>query len=625
MKKWIPILITLLFLGWFGGKLVLPKAKTWPTNEVGRLPLVINGRHQPFDTFARNALMQIRDKQEANVEPWKGATEKPQMLSAMEWALELMVKPEIGDTRPVFRIDNPDVKGLFGLPLEPDATKQTDGKHFSWAQLQPRWSKFKEEVANAQKVEDAKRNAYQRGLAQLWKAASSYRQVRMALGPATGGDLDAGMKEYREKISAGRTAFQAQMEGKPFDDVVLDWLNEQLNAPLIVPAHHPELGDKNEWLRPLQEAMDTERGGKPHFALTSYAKLAATYRAGDQEGFKSAANDYLQQLSYAVEFEKDLKKSAREQRFNFASPFYYTMYFCVTAFLLGLFYWFSPTRFEWSRRAAVWLILAALLIHTSGLVFRMLQEGRPPVTNLYSSAIFIGWAATILGLLLEWLFPYSIGVVVASAMQFLSLLIAHHLSRDGDTMVMLQAVLDTNFWLATHVVVVTLGYAATYVAGFLAILYVVIRLLTRSLTPEMGKTMAKMVYAILCFAALFSFIGTVLGGIWADQSWGRFWGWDVKENGALIIVLWNALILHARWGGLVKERGLMCLALIGNIVTSWSWFGVNMLGIGLHSYGFMGAAFYALVAFMGSQALLVGLALMLPAAKPASAPQPVAA
>jgi hypothetical protein len=105
-------------------------------------------------------------------------------------------------------------------------------------------------------------------------------------------------------------------------------------------------------------------------------------------------------------------------------------------------------------------------------------------------------------------------------------------------------------------------------------------------------------------------VGTVLGGIWADQSWGRFWGWDPKENGALIIVLWNALILHLRWGGMVRERGLATCAIIGNIVTSWSWFGVNMLGIGLHSYGFMDAAFYWLLAFVASQLVLIALGSM---------------
>jgi hypothetical protein len=96
--------------------------------------------------------------------------------------------------------------------------------------------------------------------------------------------------------------------------------------------------------------------------------------------------------------------------------------------------------------------------------------------------------------------------------------------------------------------------------------------------------------------------------MWADQSWGRFWGWDPKENGALLIVIWNAIILHARWGGYVQARGLAVLAIFGNIVTAWSWFGVNMLGVGLHSYGFMDAAFWWLVGFAASQIALIMIA-----------------
>ena len=125
-----------------------------------------------------------------------------------------------------------------------------------------------------------------------------------------------------------------------------------------------------------------------------------------------------------------------------------------------------------------------------------------------------------------------------------------------------------------------------------------------------GLMITRMVYGIVCFATLFSLVGTVLGGIWADQSWGRFWGWDPKENGALIIVIWNAIILHARWGGLVRQRGLMALAIFGNIVTSWSWFGVNMLGVGLHSYGFMDAAFYALLGFDLLMLALIGIGMI---------------
>jgi len=116
---------------------------------------------------------------------------------------------------------------------------------------------------------------------------------------------------------------------------------------------------------------------------------------------------------------------------------------------------------------------------------------------------------------------------------------------------------------------------------------------------------------------LASFVGHVpilflapLGGLWADDSWGRFWGWDPKENGALIIVLYNALVLHARWGGMVRQRGFMVLAIGGNIVTAWSWFGTNMLGVGLHSYGFMDAAFYWLTGFVISQVIIIALALI---------------
>jgi cytochrome c biogenesis factor len=115
---------------------------------------------------------------------------------------------------------------------------------------------------------------------------------------------------------------------------------------------------------------------------------------------------------------------------------------------------------------------------------------------------------------------------------------------------------------------------------------------------DQQKRLVTMVYGILCFSILFSFTGTILGGIWADQSWGRFWGWDPKENGALMIVLWVAAILHARWAGMIHDRGLIVMAILGNIVTSFSWFGVNMLGVGLHSYGFMEQMFVGLVAFV---------------------------
>jgi len=220
---------------------------------------------------------------------------------------------------------------------------------------------------------------------------------------------------------------------------------------------------------------------------------------------------------------------------------------------------------------------------------------------------------------LERIFRDGLGVVVSTFIGFVTLVIAHNLSLDGDTLKVLVAVLDTNIWLATHVVIITLGYASMFLAGILAAVYILRGVFSRNLSPANGKNLTRAVYGIYCFATLFSFVGTVLGGIWADQSWGRFWGWDPKENGALLIVIWCAVVLHARWGGIVRERGMMALAIFGNIVTSFSWFGVNMLGVGLHSYGFMDEAFKWLMIFIASQVVLIGLAL-LPAKMWKSAP-----
>jgi ABC-type transport system involved in cytochrome c biogenesis permease subunit len=275
----------------------------------------------------------------------------------------------------------------------------------------------------------------------------------------------------------------------------------------------------------------------------------------------------------------------------------------VIAFLLAVFSWLKWPDALGS--AAFRLVGLAWVLATVGIATRMWLEGRPPVTNLYSSALFIGWGAVALCLVLEVTYRNAIGSVAAGLIGFGTLLIAHHLALGGDTLEMMRAVLDSNFWLATHVVTVTVGYSATFLAGFLALIYVIRGVLTRSLDAATADSLARMVYGVVCFATVLSFVGTVLGGIWADQSWGRFWGWDPKENGALIIVLWNALILHARWGGMVKQRGLMALAIFGNIVTAWSWFGVNMLGVGLHSYGFIDAAFWWLLGFVISQVCFI--------------------
>jgi ABC-type transport system involved in cytochrome c biogenesis permease subunit len=336
----------------------------------------------------------------------------------------------------------------------------------------------------------------------------------------------------------------------------------------------------------------------------AYAGFAHAWRTEKPEQFNKLLSLFRADLE--KRFAPQLKKCDVEARFNAAQPFYSSMTLYALAFFLAVFSWLTWP--DVLGRSAFWIIGIAWILATAGIATRMWLEGRPPVTNLYSSALFIGWGSVALCLVLEYFYRNAIGSVAAGVIGFTTLLIAHHLSLSGDTLEMMRAVLDSNFWLATHVVVVSAGYAATFLAGFLALIYVFRGLFTRTLDKATADSLARMVYGIVCFATLFSFVGTILGGIWADQSWGRFWGWDPKENGALIIVMWNAIVLHARWGGMIRQRGLMALAIGGNIATAWSWFGTNMLGVGLHSYGFTDAAFVALIGFAVSQVAMIALA-----------------
>ena len=605
MKKWLPLIITLLVAGWYAGKLRVPADKDWAFNDFGRIPVVVDGRHMPMDTLARTVLTLLRERQSANYEPWKDGLEKPRLASAIEWALEAMVSPAIADTRPVIRIDNPDLKGLFDLPQQADKAKQTDGKHFSWEQLQPKWPEFISEVRRASAKDGDKQTPYEQALVRLAGGAQAYRKMKLTFGPAESGDLAAGLTKYQQRIAAWRDAFKASLQGQEFDQEAYGWGEEQrASAALIAPRKGAEKAGDSKWASPFDEALALERGESAP-TLGGYAAIAKAFRSGDREGFAAAVRSHLDSIKAKEGFAADLNKASREQLLSFAAPFYWGMWIAVIAGLMAIISWFSTAKLEWLRRTAVQLMLLVLVMHTAGLIARYLIEGRPPVTTLYTSAIFIGWAAAIFGLLFEKIYPYAIGVVVAAALEFGALFIAHNLHiNDGTTFKVLQPVLDTNFWLATHVVMVTLGYAATFVAGFIAIIYI-IRAATGNLASDLAKSLTRMTYAIVCFATLFSFVGTVLGGLWADQSWGRFWGWDVKENGALMIVIWNAILLHARWGGIVRERGLMCLAIFGNVVTAWSWFGVNNLGIGLHSYGFTTGVMIALGAFVALQLALI--------------------
>jgi cytochrome c-type biogenesis protein CcsB len=650
--KFLLKLIPWFFVALFGCEIVavlLPrKDGEYHVREFGRLPVLLNGRIQPFDSVARNTLLQIRSTGDVPLEEvpsWK-FWHHPKKLKSSEWLLEVMTRPETADTRPIFLIHHADLLGELKLQ---DKGINKEGLHYyTYHDLKPLVSEIDEQARKAGEVKPEDQTTFQKQVTKLANALSLYQRLKVTLQPEGVDDFAQELADFQKNIGPAQVAAQASESGKPFDKDALQriagpvqdfQLMARFGYPLIIPPLTTREA-RDHWQTMGASLLESGRTGDFPPAVTHFAAMAAAYRQHQPEAFNRAVAAYRQWLTPG--FPRELRKGRAEFYFNDVKPFLHAMIIYLCAFVLAwgalLTFSLAPNLSESLRRSAFYLVILAGLVHTFGLVFRMALEGRPPVTNLYSSAIFIGWGTMVLGLVLERIYRVGIGSVVASFAGFVTLMIAHNLALGGDTMEMLRAVLDTNFWLATHVVVVTLGYASTFAAGLLAILYIFLGVFTpllservvrhapspphaaqsstapsphHSATPlDLGHALSTMVYGIVCFATLFSFVGTVLGGIWADQSWGRFWGWDPKENGALLIVIWNAIILHARWGDLLRDRGIMNLAVFGNIVTSFSWFGVNMLGIGLHSYGFMDAAFKWLMLFIGSQILIILLGLL---------------
>ena len=615
-----------LFLALFTTEIVvvmMPKKDgALHVREFGRLPVLLNGRIQPLDSVARNALLQIRSTGDVPLElvpSWK-FWHHPKKLRSTEWLLEVFFKPTVANTRPIFLIHHPDL--ISELKLGDKGIEKSGLRYYTFAELKPVLDEITAQARKAGAVEDAQRTTYQKQLLKLANAAMLYQRLQNSIQPTDAADFAGMVAEFQAALPAIRTAATGEKPDAATRQRI-SALAQKFNVvanvayPLSVPPLQPEK-DRDGWVNLGVSLLDSIQTGELHPAAGFYAQMATAYAQDDAAKFNQAIASYQQWL--APKFDKEVSKGRSEFYYNDIKAFLHATIIYIVAFLLAggalLAYGTAPALSESLRRSAFYLIALAFAVHTFGLVYRMVLEGRPPVTNLYSSAIFIGWGACVLGLVLERVYKIGLGSAVAGLAGFVTLLIAHNLALGGDTMEMMRAVLDTNFWLATHVVVVTLGYASTFVAGALAMAYIVLGVFTPLLAAKvgqveagtnLGKALAKMVYAIVCFATLFSFVGTVLGGIWADQSWCRFWGWDPKENGALLIVIWNALILHARWGGLIRDRGLMNLAIFGNMVTAFSWFGVNMLGIGLHSYGFMDAAFKWVMLFNGTQLALIAL------------------
>ena len=252
--------------------------------------------------------------------------------------------------------------------------------------------------------------------------------------------------------------------------------------------------------------------------------------------------------------------------------------------------------------------MAALLV---GFSMRVIISGRPPVTNMYESVIYVGSGVAIFGFVFEAMYRNRYVLTAAAAVATISLILADNCPVILDPGVRpLEPVLRSNFWLVTHVMTITLSYAAFALA--LGIANVTLGyFLLRSDKADAIRALSQLTYRAIQVGVLLLAAGIILGAAWADYAWGRFWGWDPKEVWALVALLGYLGVLHARLGGAVGHRGLAAMSIVCFSLVVMAWYGVNfVLGAGLHSYGFGdgGQGFVFLAVFF--QWLYAGIAVL---------------
>ncbi len=340
--------------------------------------------------------------------------------------------------------------GLFGW-------QQSDRKYFSAAELKPFLKKIEEQGEQADKLQSVERSAYQNAILNLRNALILYQRLKNSVQPEGATDFSGELQLFESARFRRRPEAAGHREkGEKFDQTELDRVTALVQR-------YDQLAESAylRWSRPRAQSGDWRSVGQ---ALTQsitereiirwsncMPRWAMPIGLGIEMLFEQQVDLLLK--SDRARASQGTERARYEFLFNQVDPFTHSMVLYLAAFLLACFSWLG-----WSQplnRGAFYLLLLALAVHSFGLVSRMYLQERPPVTNLYSSAIFIGWGAVIVALILERIFRDGIGAACAGAIGFITLIIAHHLTGSGDTLEMLQAVLDTNIWLATHVVAIT--------------------------------------------------------------------------------------------------------------------------------------------------------------------------
>jgi cytochrome c-type biogenesis protein CcsB len=337
------------------------------------------------------------------------------------------------------------------------------------------------------------------------------------------------------------------------------------------------------------------------FIRQLFVELVRAYQKDDAASFSKNAllvQDAIQ--SEIPGFNDSQKRVLKvESIYDRTHPFMFAWIFYLLGAILFATYLVTDKKKNGVKIAGLASLFIALAFHVTGFGMRCLIAGRPPVTNMYESVIWVSFGVVVFSLIIYWAQRQIITLAVSCTLATLGLIAGDAAPAILDpTIHPLVPVLRSNYWLTIHVLTITLGYAAFFLTLGIANVTLFKFIQGESKNKMEILTLNQLTYRAMQFGVVLIAAGTILGGIWADYSWGRFWGWDPKEVWALIVLLSYLAILHGRFAGWVNQFSYACWTVAAFLSVLMAWYGVNfILGVGLHSYGFSTGGFTGVAIF----------------------------
>ena len=568
-----------------------------------------DGRIKPFDTFARECLDLWTGKQSFQSFKDPSSGEKVEVFSspnATVSILELISDPEGAMKKRLLKIHHPELKKKLGFTVW--------SHYFSIDELQLQVDTIKSLFDTAVGKSSSDRGPLDRAVLSLSRSMSLFMQVvdgrPFRIIPLRYGQMQrwVSIAELRDFLVLGDNWLtQARQDTERFKAEGSD-LNYRRAKAMLAEAELCMEVLRSHPAPALQQIRDDFNSMVGAFSEMLGNGRPREYFGGGDESFSVLAirlGENLRKLNpegYPPE-----KRLGSEVEYNQSHPFQWTALLYAGAFLIFLFSIIFNSRILWG--GGILFLLGAIGIHFYAYMWRWEISDRFPLSNQYEAMLALALLGAVISLIFEVVMRSKYFGLCAGLIGALMILLADLVTEFSPFIKPLPPALQS-LWMTIHVPTVLMGYVCGTIMAVLGHIFI----LTYIFAPgkrETLKNLENYQYRILQVTVLFLLVGIVLGGIWAKEAWGRFWGWDMKETWALITLLAYLAVLHMRMARAIGGFGLSIASIIGASLVFLTFYGVNyVFGKGLHTYGFGEGSQTAMFGFFALEAMIISAATM---------------